>query len=168
MSLQTNIYEIGTAAKARLVELAVVEDASQIIWCARRVMPHFKGKKDIVIRPRREQHLQSFEKGGQRYGMVMIRVIDFIARTSLATPEAGDDEAWYADHVPLEDGILNALAGQMLTNDSDLDYLTCPIKFLGASEESREEDIKVKNLWGTSLWSFEFHFKPNLTLSQLS
>lgn len=168
MSLPTNILEIGRAVKTRLVNLEVVSDASQIVWSARRRMPHIKGKLDIVLRPRREMQLQSFEKGGLRHGMVCVRIIDIFVRTSYAGNELSDDEMWYEQHVPVEDGVLNALAGQMLTNGAGLDYLTCPIKYLGAMEEAKEEDVAVKNLWGDSSASFEFHFKPKVNLTQLT
>jgi hypothetical protein len=167
--LRTNIMEIGRAAIARLNLLEVVADPSQIMWSARKAeLPHLKGKADLIVRPRKGQDIKAFEQGGQRYGMVCIRVIDFILRTSSALPECGTDEAWLDQHIPFEDALLNALAGQMLTDVDVNDYLTCPIHYLGTTEEVREEDPPVKHLWGNSVLSFEFHFKPKLDVSQLT
>lgn len=166
----TNVLEIGRACAARLVSLSAVPDASQIKWSARKgiEVPHIKGLKDLVIRPRRGQDIKSFEKGGQRYGAVFIRVIDFILRTSYGGSEASSDEAWLEQHVPFEDDVLNALAGQMLQNTLGEEYLTCPIHFLGATEEEREATVATTNLWGGSQMSFEFHYKPKLDLSQIA
>ena len=164
--LPTNIYEIGKAVKSRLVLLNVVKDPAQIIWSARRVMPHIQGKLDIVLRPRRQQNI--FEKGGGRYGIVMVRIMDIFVRTSYGGTELGDDETWYAQHVPVEDALVNALATQMLTDPDGNDYLTSSIKYLGAMEEQKEVDVGPKNLWGDSSHSFELHWKPKFDLSQMT
>lgn len=169
MPLQTNIVEIGRAVQLRLNLLVVVADPSQIIWSARKGdLPHLKGKKDLVIRPRRGQDLKSFQQGGQRYGMVCVRVIDLIMRTSYGGSEAGTDEKWYEQHVPFEDAVLNALAGQMLLDADQAYYLTCPIEYLGTTEEQKETAVKPANLWGNSVHAFEFHFKPKLDLAQVT
>lgn len=165
--LRTNIVEIGRAAAARLSDLSVVASSTQIVWSGRREAPHFKGKKDIVIRPRRGQDIRSFEAGGQRYGMVCIRVLDIIARTSLATSDGMSDEGWLEQHTEFEDAILNALAGQMLIDKDENDFLTCPLKYLGTTEETKEAG-PTKNLWGNSVLSFECHYKPKLDLSQVT
>lgn len=169
--IRCNIMQIGRAAIARLNLLSVVPDPSQIIWSARKGdAPHLKGDRDIVIRPRRGQDIKAFQTGGQRYGLVCIRVLDVIARTSWAGGEAGDDEEWLDQHIPLEDAILNALAGQMLTDNEDPpnDLLTAPIQYLGTTEESKDTQPPTKNLWGASVLSFEMHFKPKLDVTQLT
>ena len=169
MPLQTNIMEIGRLCKARLAKLEVVASESQILFSARKAdLPHIIGKMDIVIRPRRQQDIKSFELGGQRYGMILIRTIDFIMRTSYAATEASSDEAWLEQHIPLEDAVLNALAGQMLVDNDSNDYLTCPIHYLGSTEEQSGENDPTRLLWGNSVHSFEFHFLPKLDLSQIS
>lgn len=163
MSLQTNIVEICDAIEARLITKQVVSDASQIIWSARQAVPHIKGKAEIVIRPRRQVSI--FAAGGGRWGTVMVRVIDIILRTSNALSEVNNDRDWFAEHVPIEDALFNALLGQMLTNQSGLEYLTCPLNYLGTSDEAKETNVKAQNLWGDSVHSFEAHYVPKLDLS---
>ena len=166
MSVQTNIFEICQAMEDRLVSLEVVGERSQIVWSARRgPMPHVKGKFDVVLRPRRGQDLRSHEQGGQRYGMVCVRVVDVFIRSSYAGSEMSSDKEWYRIHIPLEDAVLDAFAGQFLTNSSGLYYLTCPIHYLGTLEEDKETAVPAKNLWGESAHSFEVHFKPKLDLT---
>lgn len=166
MSLQTNIVEICDAIEARLVARQVLPDASQIVWSARQAATHIKGKADIVIRPRRQ--ISIFGDGGQRYGTVMVRVVDCILRTSSALPELGNDRLWFVEHVQLEDSLINALLGQMLTNQAGEDYLTMPIRYLGSAEEQKEQAVKAANLWGDSVHSFEIHYVPKLVLSELT
>lgn len=162
--------EIGRAVVARLNLLSVVAHHSQIVWSARKgELPHFKGKKDIVVRPRRGQDLKSFELGGQRYGMTCVRTIDLIARTSYAGGDPASDEKWLEQHIDFEDAILNALAGQMLMDkDGENDYLTCPLHYLGTTEEARDAEPPTKLLWGSSTISFECHFKPKLNVDQVT
>lgn len=169
--VRTNIMEIGRACIARLNLLLVVEDPSQILWSARKGdLPHVKGKKDLVVRPRRGQDIKSFATGGGRYGLTCIRTIDFILRTSSALDHCATDEAWLDEHTLFEDAVLNALAEQMLVNadDDTLEYLTCPLKYLGTTEETRGAETPTKLLWGNSVISLECHFKPKLDVSQIA
>lgn len=169
--MRTNIVEIGEAVEARLNLLEAVPDPSQILWSARKGdLPHIKGKKDLVIRPRKGQDIASYAVGGGRHAMVCLRVIDVIMRTSYGGSEVASDKTWIEQHTDFEDAVLNALAGQMLPNLNNLqqEYLTAPIKYLGTTEETREEGDPSKRLWGNSVHSFEFHFKPKLDLSQLT
>lgn len=168
--VQTNVIEIGRRMKARLLDLNVLADPSQILWSARRGdLPHIKGIQDLVIRPRRNQDIKSFSAGGGRYGMICIRTIDLILRTSNASGVMSSDEVWLEQHTLFEDAVLDALAECMLVDpdDSTIEYLTCPLKYLGTTEEQRETDPPTKNLWGNSVLSLECHYKPKVDVTRV-
>lgn len=172
--IATNIVEIGRAVAARLNLLSVVPDPSQILWSARRGdLPHLKGQKDLILRPRRNQDIKANSGGGGRYGIVCIRVLDLILRTSNGLGDAGSDEKWIEQHTAFEDQVFNALVEQMLVVKDDLntqtqEYLTCPLKYLGTTEEVRDAQPPTANLWGNSIISLECHYKPKLDVSQVA